>query len=166
MAKEPVSYGCAVVTISTGCAEGWREDTSGLAAQQILSTAGFHIEATAIVPDDLLAISEIVTRWTDILDIPLIVSSGGTGLTPTDITPEATRPLLQREILGISEAMRMRTLEKTPMAMISRGVAGVRGRSLIVNLPGSPHAVRECLDVVLPVLQHAIALIRQDPTDH
>ncbi|HWE60912.1 MAG TPA: MogA/MoaB family molybdenum cofactor biosynthesis protein [Chloroflexota bacterium] len=166
MAEEPVQYSCAVLTISTGCAEGTREDRSGPAAQAILREAGFRVAAGAVVPDDVFAISEILTRWADVETIPLIVTSGGTGLTPNDVTPEATRALLHREVPGIAEAMRSRTLAATPMAMISRGLAGVRGRTLIINLPGSPKGVRECLEVVLPVLHHAIALIRQDPTSH
>lgn len=166
MADQQVPYRCAVLTISTGCAEGTREDRSGPEAQRILREAGFAVAARALVPDDMAAIAGVLTRWADGDDTALIVTSGGTGLTPNDVTPEATRPLLQREVPGIAEAMRAGTLSATPMAMISRGVAGVRGRTLIINLPGNPKGVRECLEVVLPVLSHAIALIRQDPTSH
>jgi molybdenum cofactor synthesis domain-containing protein len=118
------------------------------------------------VRDDVDAIVEVLKRWADEDHIPLIVTSGGTGLAPSDVTPEATRNVIEREVPGIAEAMRMRTLEKTPMAMISRGVAGTLGGSLIVNLPGSPKGVRECLEVAMPVLRHAIALIREAPTHH
>jgi molybdenum cofactor synthesis domain-containing protein len=166
MADDSVTYRCAVLTISTGCAAGTRDDRSGPEAQRLLRDAGFRIAASGIVPDDVIAISEVIARWVDVDDIPLIVTSGGTGLTPNDVTPEATRPLLHREVPGIVEAMRVRTLAATPMAMISRGLAGVRGRSLIINLPGNPKAVRECLEVVAPVLAHALALIREDPTGH
>lgn len=166
MADETVQYGCGVLTISTGCAEGTREDRSGPAAQELLIAAGFRIATSAIVRDHTVAISEQLTRWSDVEDLPLIVTSGGTGLAPYDFTPEATRAVLQREVPGLAEAMRARTMAITPTAMLSRGVAGVRGRTLIVNLPGSPKGVRECLAVVLPVLPHAIALIRQDPTSH
>jgi molybdopterin adenylyltransferase len=166
MADETTRYGSAVLTISTGCSQGTREDRSGPEAQAMLREAGFAIVASDIVADDTLAISEMLMRWADLQDIPLIVTSGGTGLSPYDVTPEATRGVLQREVPGIAEAMRAKTLANTPMAMISRGVAGTRARTLIINLPGSPKGVRECLEVVLPVLPHAIALIRQDPTTH
>jgi molybdenum cofactor synthesis domain-containing protein len=166
MAEQAQVYRCAVLTVSTGCAQGWRTDTSGLAVQELLRAAGFTVAATAIVPDEIEAIQAVLVRWTDEQEIALIVTTGGTGLTPNDVTPDATRALLQREVPGIAEAMRARTLEQTPMAMISRGVSGVRGRSLLLNLPGSPRGVRECLSVVTPVLAHAIALIRQDPTTH
>ncbi|MDB5058449.1 MAG: molybdenum cofactor synthesis domain protein [Chloroflexi bacterium] len=159
-------YQCAVLTISTGGAEGWREDTSGPAAQELLREAGFTIARAELVRDDVETIAEVLKRWADEDHIALIVTSGGTGLSPFDFTPEATRSVIQREVPGIAEAMRMRTLEKTPMAMISRGIAGSRGQSLIINLPGSPKGVRECLEVVMPVLKHAVALIRQDKTTH
>ncbi|MDB5075895.1 MAG: molybdenum cofactor synthesis domain protein [Chloroflexi bacterium] len=159
-------YQCAVLTISTGGAEGWREDTSGPAAQELLREAGFTIARAELVRDDVETIAAVLKRWADEDHIALIVTSGGTGLSPFDFTPEATRSVIQREVPGIAEAMRMRTLEKTPMAMISRGIAGSRGQSLIINLPGSPKGVRECLEVVMPVLKHAVALIRQDKTTH
>jgi molybdenum cofactor synthesis domain-containing protein len=165
MAQNTPAFGCAVLTISTGGARGTREDTSGPTAQELLRSAGFTVVATGLVPDDTEAIKDTLIRWSDD-EIPLIVTSGGTGLSPFDLTPEATRAVLEREAPGIAEAMRSKTLEKTPMAMISRGVAGTRKRSLIINLPGSPRGVRECLEVVLPVLQHAVALLRQDPTSH
>jgi molybdopterin adenylyltransferase len=166
MAEEAISYGAAVLTVSTGGALGTREDLSGPLAQELLTAAGFHIVATALVRDDIAAIQEVLLRWADVERIPLIVTSGGTGLAPFDLTPEATRAILEREAPGIAEAMRSRTLAATPMAMISRGVAGTRGRSLIINLPGSPKGVRECLEVVVPVLRHAVALLCQDPTFH
>lgn len=166
MENEQSGYRCAVLTISTGCAAGTREDLSGPEAARLLERAGFAVVARAIVPDTVEAIAAALTGWADLDQIPLIVTSGGTGLTPNDVTPEATLSVLQRIVPGIPEAMRMRTLSATPMAMISRGVAGTRGKSLIINLPGSPKGVRECLEVALPVLQHGIALLREDRTTH
>jgi molybdenum cofactor synthesis domain-containing protein len=166
MPNEESQYAFAVLTVSTGASEGWREDTSGPAAQELLRLAGFQFAWAETVRDDVDAIAEVLKRWADDDDVPLIVTSGGTGLAPSDVTPEATRKIIEREVPGIAEAMRMRTLQKTPMAMISRGVAGTRGHSLIVNLPGSPKGVRECLEVAMPVLRHAIALIREGPTQH
>jgi molybdenum cofactor synthesis domain-containing protein len=118
------------------------------------------------VSDDIDAIVDVLTRWCDSEQIDLIVTTGGTGLARSDVTPEATRRVLEREAPGIAEAMRAGTASKTPLAMLSRGVAGTRGASLIVNLPGSPKAVRECLEIVLPVLQHAVALLRGEPAGH
>jgi molybdopterin adenylyltransferase len=166
MSHNKHTYGAAVLTISTGGAEGTRQDTSGPAAQELLREQGFTISAAALVRDDIEAIREVLLRWVDEENIPLIVTSGGTGLAPYALTPEATRGILDREAPGIAEAMRSTTLAMTPMAMISRAVAGTRKRSLIINLPGSPKGVRECLGVVAPVLRHAIELIRQDPTSH
>jgi molybdopterin adenylyltransferase len=166
MADNQTTYGAAVLTISTGGAEGTRQDTSGPAAQELLRERGFTIVATALVRDDIEAIREVLVRWVDTEDIPLIVTSGGTGLAPYDLTPEATLGILDREAPGIAEAMRGQTLTLTPMAMTSRSVAGTRKRSLIINLPGSPKGVRECLTIVAPVLQHAVSLIRGNPTQH
>jgi molybdopterin adenylyltransferase len=159
-------YAFVVVTISTGVSQGWRQDVSGPAARDLLSSAGFVFSGSRVVPDEATAIAGELKRLADEQDIPLVVTSGGTGLAVSDVTPEATRRVIDREVPGIAEAMRSRSLEKTPMAMISRGIAGTRGRTLIVNLPGSPKAVRECLEVVVPVLPHAIALIRGDQTSH
>jgi len=166
MADETERYSAAVLTVSTSGAEGTREDTSGPVAQEALRAAGFTIAATDLVRDDVAAIQARLLRWVDQNDIPLIVTSGGTGLSPFDLTPEATKAILDREAPGIAEAMRSQTFPITPMAMTSRAIAGVRGRSLIINLPGSPKGVRECLAVVAPVLMHSVALIRQDPTSH
>jgi len=166
MADETITYTAAVLTISTGGAEGTRQDTSGPIAQEGLRESGFAIARVELVRDDIAAIQAVLLRWVDQEDIPLIVTSGGTGLAPFDLTPEATRGILDREAPGIAEAMRSQTIPITPMAMTSRAIAGVRGRSLIINLPGSPKGVRECLGVIAPVLRHAVALIRQDPTSH
>jgi len=161
-----VQHTCAVLTISTTGAEGTRQDASGPLAQEMAREAGFIIVQTAIVPDDAEAIVERLTLWCDRERIDLILTSGGTGPAPTDVTPEATLRVIEREVPGIAEAMRAGTMSKTPLAMLSRGVAGTRGSSLIVNLPGSPKAVRECLEIVLPTMHHAVALLRGGPAGH
>jgi molybdenum cofactor synthesis domain-containing protein len=166
MADDKTAYAFAVLTVSTGASEGWRQDTSGPAACDLLRGAGFSLLRNEVVRDDVDAIATILRRWADDDEIPLLVTTGGTGLAPSDVTPEATRSILDREVPGIAESILMRTLEHTPMAMISRAVAGTRRRSLILNLPGSPRAVHECLEVVLPVLEHAIALLRGEQTSH
>jgi molybdenum cofactor synthesis domain-containing protein len=166
MSDERPAFHAAVLTVSTGGAEGWRQDTSGPTARDMLEGAGFNVVREDLVRDDVDTIAGVLKRWADVDDIALIATTGGTGLSPYDFTPEATQSVIEREVPGIAEAMRMSTLAKTPMAMISRGVSGTRGRSLIVNLPGSPKGVRECLEVVSPVLRHAVALIRQEPTSH
>lgn len=155
----------AVLTVSDRCAAGQASDRSGPVIRQLLSAKEWRPAAYEIVPDDRERIQETIRRWADQEAVDLILTTGGTGPHPRDVTPEATRPLLQREIPGIAEAMRWKGLKKTPHAMLSRGCAGVRGRTLIVNLPGSPQAVREGLEVILPALPHAIRKIQGDPTD-
>jgi len=108
----------------------------------------------------------VLRAWSDDLDVDLILTTGGTGLSPTDVTPEATRDVIQREVPGIAEAMRLEGLKHTPRAMLSRGITGLRGRTLIVNLPGSPKGVRESLGAILDVLPHALEILQRRPTDH
>jgi molybdopterin adenylyltransferase len=156
-----------VLTISDGAAKGEREDTSGehiraLAAQ--LPDA--VISASTIVPDEREQISAQLRQWCDQKNLNLILTTGGTGLAPRDVTPEATLTVIEREAPGIAEAMRSISLQYTRMAMLSRGVAGVRGHTLIVNLPGSPKAVKECLEFILPVLPHAVNLLTEGPREH
>lgn len=156
-----------VLTISDGAAQGTRQDTSGetirtLAAQ--LPDA--VISAGAIVPDERERIEAILCEWSDEKALNLILTTGGTGLAPRDVTPEATKAVIDREAPGIAEAMRAVSLQHTPFGMLSRGVAGTRGRTLIINLPGSPKAVKECLEYILPVLQHAVNLLIEGPKEH
>jgi molybdopterin adenylyltransferase len=161
-----MSYRAGVLTISDLGARGEREDTSGDAIKEILGSAGVTVERYEIVPDEAEVISERLRAWADGGALDLIVTTGGTGLGPRDVTPGATQAVLDYEVPGMAEAMRAEGLKHTPMSMISRAVAGVRGRTLIVNLPGSPRGVRESLGVVLPVLGHAIDLLRGEARGH
>lgn len=147
-----------IITVSTRGAAGTRADESGPAMRGALEGAGHEVSSAALVPDDVNAVANAI------LDAirggaNVVLTSGGTGLSPNDVTPEATRRVIDREVPGIAEALRARSLEKTPHGMLSRGVAGAAGTSLVVNLPGSPRAVRESLEVLLPVLPHAVELL-------
>ncbi len=157
-----------VLTISDSGAAGARQDTSGenIRAMVTAQLAGAVISAGAIIPDERDAIEGTLREWSDEKQLNLILTTGGTGLAPRDVTPEATRAVLEREAPGIAEAMRATSLQHTPFGMLSRGVAGMRARTLIINLPGSPKAVRECLECILPVLPHAINLLTQGPREH
>ena len=148
-----------VITASDACSVGEREDASGETLVQLLTDLGAEIVAKEIVNDDLEPLADKLRAYADRRDVNLIVTTGGTGFGPRDNTPEATRSVIDREAPGMAEAMRMETLKHTPMAMISRGVCGIRSGALIVNLPGSPKAVRESFDVIRPVLNHAIDLL-------
>ena len=148
-----------VITVSDACSRGEREDASGEALVELLQSTGAEIVGKTIVPDDLDPLTAVLIKAADREDVNLVITTGGTGFAPRDNTPEATLAAIEREAPGIAEAMRMQTLNKTPMAMISRGVCGIRGNALILNLPGSPKGVRESFAVVAPVLNHAIALL-------
>jgi molybdopterin adenylyltransferase len=152
-----------VLTVSDRSARGERPDTAGPALVQALMErlAGASVTETAIVPDDQGEIAAVLVRWADGLGLDLVLTTGGTGFAPRDITPEATRSVLQREAPGLAEAMRAASLLVTPHAMLSRAVAGIRRRTLIVNLPGSPKGALENLATILPVLPHAIELLQE-----
>ncbi|MBI2917489.1 MAG: MogA/MoaB family molybdenum cofactor biosynthesis protein [Chloroflexi bacterium] len=158
-------FTAAILTISDKGASGQRVDRSGPAIQEVLLSLGGSITRSDIVPDEPAAIQDRLRRWAD-EGLDLIITTGGTGVGPRDITPEATLAVVDRLVPGIAEAMRAEGLKVTPHAMLSRAVAGVRGRCLIINLPGSPKAVREGLAVVRPALQHAIELLRGEFTEH
>ncbi|MBC8316979.1 MAG: MogA/MoaB family molybdenum cofactor biosynthesis protein [Desulfobulbaceae bacterium] len=153
-------YTCAILTISDKGSRGERDDTSGPQLNRQLTESGFTVTALEIVPDSQDAIATMFRKWADQDNIDLIVSTGGTGVSPSDVTPEATLPILHREIPGIGEAMRMASFTRTTHAILSRGVAGIRRESLIINLPGSERAARENLEVILPSLQHALYKIK------
>ena len=155
-----------ILTASTLGARGEREDTSGQAIRELLGTIGASVEAYQVVTDDRATIASALVAWCDNQDLDLILTTGGTGLSPTDVTPDATRTVVEREVPGLAEAMRLEGLRHTPRAMLSRAVAGVRGRTLIVNLPGSPKGARESLGAILEVLPHAIEILQRRPTDH
>ena len=148
-----------VITVSDACAAGERKDKSGEVLVELLTEIGAHIVAKVIVNDDLDPLAHKLRAYTDLKHVNLIVTTGGTGFGPRDNTPEATLQVLEREAPGLAEAMRIETLKNTSMAMISRGVCGIRSDTLIVNLPGSPKAVRESFEVIKPVLGHAIDLL-------
>jgi molybdenum cofactor synthesis domain-containing protein len=149
--------------VSDRSAKGERDDTSGPGLRVLLEAHGWSIHDAAIVPDEPALVQEKLIEWADSGEVDLILTTGGTGLGPRDQTPEATLAVLEREAPGLAEAIRAAGLQQTPHAMLSRGVAGTRGRTLIVNLAGSPKAAREGLEVVLPALPHAIALLSAKP---
>jgi molybdopterin adenylyltransferase len=147
----------AVLTVSDSRTPG--DDASGNTLVELLASASAEIVERSIVTDDLQHIRDSIFALCEREEINLILTTGGTGFGPRDNTPEATRAVIEREAAGIAEAMRRETAVKTPMAMLSRGVCGIRGGTLIINLPGSPKAVKECFEVIGPVLQHAVNLI-------
>jgi molybdopterin adenylyltransferase len=156
-----------ILTISDGAAHGQRKDQSGEAIRELVaSLEGAQVSEKTIVPDEREQIAAVLCEWSDVRRLNLILTTGGTGLAPRDVTPEATRSVIEREAQGIAEAMRFHSLQYTSRAMLSRGVAGVRGRTLIINLPGSPGAVRQSLEYILDVLPHAINLLIEGPKEH
>ncbi|MBI5055827.1 MAG: MogA/MoaB family molybdenum cofactor biosynthesis protein [Nitrospirae bacterium] len=148
----------AILTLSDKGSRGEREDTSGPAIERMMKKIGAKVVSSDILPDEKALIKKKLLSLCNKVD--LILTTGGTGVSPRDVTPEVTREVIQREIPGIAEAMRYKGLKKTPFAMLSRSVAGVRGKTLIINLPGSPSAVKENLSVVLDCLPHAIEKIQ------
>lgn len=151
-------YKIGIVTMSDKGSQGLREDTGGATIRQMVGDLG-TVEQYRIVPDDPEVIKEALVEFADVHRLDLILTTGGTGLGPRDHTPEATLAVIDRQVPGIAEAIRAASLQKTPKAMLSRAVSGTRGRTLIINLPGSVKGVRECLEVVLPVLPHGLEIL-------
>lgn len=154
-----------VITTSDKGYRGEREDTSGDVIREMVGGLGAEVSFNTVVPDEQEEIKQALIQAADEMGLDLIMTTGGTGVSPRDVTPDATREVIEREIPGFAEAMRMAGLQKTPHAMISRAVCGVRGNTLIINLPGSPKAVREGLEVILPAISHTIAKIQGDPEE-
>ena len=152
-----------ILTISDRSARGERLDLSGPAIEELISERGWSVNRVEIIPDELPLLIDTLATWADSGEFDIILTTGGTGFSPRDITPEATIKVVHREAPGLAEAMRAASLNLTPHAMMSRARAGIRGRTLIVNLPGSPRGAVENLNVVLPVFEHAVALLSDDP---
>jgi molybdopterin adenylyltransferase len=152
-----------ILTLSDRSARGERADSSGPALARLIEGEGWSVTRQSILPDDESSIREILIDWSDSSELDVILTTGGTGFSPRDVTPEATRAVIERDAPGLAEAMRAASLRITPHAMLSRIVTGIRKKTLIINLPGSPKGAVENLQVILPVLSHAVQLLREDP---
>ncbi|NOT03405.1 MAG: MogA/MoaB family molybdenum cofactor biosynthesis protein [Anaerolineales bacterium] len=152
-----------ILTLSDRSSRGERADASGPVLADLIRAESWSVAEQAILPDEESAISAALTEWADSGRFDIILTTGGTGFALRDVTPEATRAVIQRDAPGLAEVMRAESLKKTPHAMLSRAVAGIRGRTLIVNLPGSPKGALENLQTILPVLPHAVQLLKDDP---
>ncbi len=157
-------YTVGILTSSDSSAQGAREDESGRVIDELATAAGFSVTVREVVPDDYDTIVDRLTRWSE--QVNVVLTTGGTGFGPRDVTPEATRAVAERLAPGLSEIMRYKTSEFTTLSYLSRGVSGTRGGCLIVNLPGSPRGVRQCLDVLLPLLPHALQTMEGPTQQH
>jgi molybdenum cofactor synthesis domain-containing protein len=158
-------FSAGIITVSDKGSQGKREDKSGPVIAELLAGAAVSIKRTMIIPDEIDQISQAIVQFADVEKLDLILTTGGTGVSPRDLTPDATLKVLDKEIPGMAEAMRASSMKVTPHAMISRAVAGIRGRSLIINLPGSPKGAKENLSVVMPALTHTMEKIQGDERD-
>jgi molybdopterin adenylyltransferase len=154
-----------ILTVSDKGFQGLRIDEGGPRILSLLSPDLFKIQLTSVVPDEIPSIIEVLVYWSDKIKLDLIITTGGTGLSPRDITPEATGRVLEKEIPGMAEAMRLEGLKYTPLSQLSRGKAGIRGKTLIINLPGGLKAIEQMLPVLLPALPHALEKIQGDQGD-
>lgn len=159
--SNPLRFG--IITVSDRSYEGVRPDASGPALEGVVAGQGWQVVKKLTLPDDFQSIKSALVEWTRSGEMDVILTTGGTGFSPRDITPEATTAVIERNAPGLGEAMRAASLKVTPHGMLSRGAAGIRGKTLILNLPGSPKAAVEHLEVVLPVLTHAVQLLQEDP---
>jgi len=155
-----------ILTISDKGWHGQRYDESGKVIRDSLSSLDSQVVKYEIVPDEMDIICHKLIEWVNESNLDVIITTGGTGLSQRDVTPEATLSIVDKVVPGFAEAMRAKSLNKTPMAMLSRAMAGVRGKCLIINLPGSPKAVKECLEVILPAIPHAVEIIKGEVTEH
>ena len=155
-----------IITVSDKASRGERPDAGGPLIRNLVLAVGFAVGEMTIVPDERERIAAAIHRMADERQYDLVLTTGGTGLSPRDVTPQATLDVIDYEVPGMAEAMRAASLKQTPAAMTSRAVAGVRGRTLVVNLPGSPKGVRECLEVILPALPHAVSVMRGSVGEH
>lgn len=154
-----------ILTMSDKGSRGEREDVSGAEIRRMIEALPAEVRAYEVIPDDVDVIREKLIEYADTRKLDVVLTTGGTGVTPRDVTPEATSAVIERELPGMAEAMRAESLKKTPHAMISRAVCGIRGTTLIINLPGSPRAVRENLEVVLPAITHTVEKIKGSDTE-
>lgn len=157
--NEKQVFDAAIITISDKGSRGERIDTSGVAIDEILKENEWNVTYKTIIPDEQEQIQDTLKKCADEMRIPLVLTTGGTGFSKRDVTPEATKAVIEKEALGIAEAMRLESLKITPMGMLSRATAGIRGNTLIVNLPGSEKAVRECLNAVIKPLHHGVGIM-------
>ena len=158
-------FTAAILTLSDKASRGEREDLSGKVLADILASISGKVETHEIIPDDRSLIEAKLVYYADHLRVDVIATTGGTGVGPRDVTPEATRAVIDKEIPGMAEAMRLAGLQKTPFAMISRALVGCRGKTLIINLPGSPKGVRENLEAIVKAIPHAVEKLKGDPAD-
>jgi len=155
-----------IITVSDRCSAGKRPDESGEFLKKRTAETGWLLVSYQVIPDEEKVIGHTLIRLADKTQVDLILTTGGTGLSPRDVTPEATRKVIKKEIPGISEAMRMKSLDKSPYAILSRGLSGFRQKTLIINLPGSLKGVKECLRIILPVIPHALEIIKGKDNGH